>query len=119
MPKPPIHGKLLFHQRNPAQTLRLFQRDRQVSNFFGLQMVFGCYGKAGGRHHYSRNCTYVLHECNGRTGYTSINRSVVPLGLDNHNWFRLAGPKDAGVDLPPAFGFSTKQPDVVLDLKLR
>jgi hypothetical protein len=53
------------------------------------------------------------------TGYTSINRSVVPLGLDNHNWFRLAGPKDAGVDLPPAFGFSTKQPDVVLDLKLR
>jgi NAD(P)-dependent dehydrogenase (short-subunit alcohol dehydrogenase family) len=31
------------------------------------------YGKAGGRHHYSRNCTYVLHECNGRTGYTSFD----------------------------------------------
>src|ERR1700730_3375207 len=58
-------------------------------------MVFSCYGKAGGRHHYSRNCTYVLHECNGRTGYTSINRSVVPLGLDHHNWFRLAGPTEA------------------------
>jgi hypothetical protein len=27
------------------------------------------------------------------------------------------GLKDANVDLPPDFGFSTKQPDVVLDLK--
>jgi hypothetical protein len=30
MPKLSIHGKLLFYQWNPAQTLRFFQRDRTV-----------------------------------------------------------------------------------------
>jgi hypothetical protein len=119
VPECSIQAKPLLEQWKPAQTFRFFKCKREVSNFFGLQMILGGYGKTGGGHHYSGNCAYVLYEGNSRTGFTGINRPVVPFGLNNQKWSWLTSLKDTDVDLTPDFSLPAKQPDVVLDLKLR